>query len=495
MLSLLPASASGDSGAAAGSLLPGSDDGDDEGVQAFALALLLLTAVDGEPGPSGGSLGLAAGGGVVGGDVVAGVDILAGVDTAPFSLVLRAPVNVRVVDRAPLVGTSEPSVCRVLRCDELLRGQRLDPTALARLVDEFRLFRATDVFSARLGRLSVTLGEGAVVDRFTSVASWDRRTSGARLALRSPHREVQFDLVVGDVVSPGELLAARVDWAPVATFAGSQPGPASAMHLTLDSAVDALAPAIGVDRTGSLLDDATTQPLTLTVAAARLRLGGNDAFLTPRVETGLATGFSATGLVDGRPGVGIGAGADAGLRTMAIDLRARATVAMGTAGYRRAPFSTFYLVERREALLGSAQVADESGRSGLARVAAPGGVFFDARLEASLVDAVAPLVRVHFGPSPGENVVEVGMIVDEGPVRFSLLVQRRGVVRGTDLLSADLAAFPVLGALEAAVRVTGPFSVGVRWLRLPRLVSDGPLRIDDDVWAFVSVDGMVRAFD
>jgi hypothetical protein len=455
-------------------------------VLALALALLLTTAVDGEPGPAGVHVGLAAGGGVVGGDAAAGVDVVLGVGTAPFSLFVRAPIVLRLIDHAPAVDAAAPSSCRLLRCEELLQGERLDPTALARLIDELRLFTPGDPVRIRAGRLLATLGDGAVVDRFTTAASWDRRTSGALLAVRAPWHHAAVDVVIADVLSPAELAAARVEFAPFSPRGDDGFAP---LRLAIDAGLDAFAPTGAVDRFGESPAGAVTRPVAQSMIAARLDLGTDAVAFSPRIEAGLATGFADSTDAQSHSGAGVGAGVDLGVRTVLAQVRGRAAVAWGLPGFRRAPFSTLYLVERRRALLG-APTADDDTPLGLARVPAPGGLFLDARLEASLVDAVAPLVRIHVGPSPGENLVEAGVVVDEGPLRLSLSAQRRGMTRPADVLAADVAAFPVIGVFEAAWRVGGPVSVGARWLRLPRFRGDGPLRIDDDIWAFVAIDSV-----
>lgn len=474
--------------AASRSLRGGRDGGDDRAVLALALALLVTTAVDGEPGPAGVQLGLSAGGGVVGGDAVAGVDVVMGVGTAPFSFFVRAPLILRLVDRAPVVDAAAPSFCRALRCEELLQGERLDPTALARLVDEIRLFSPGDPVRARAGRLLVTIGDGSVVDRFTTAASWDRRTSGALLALRTPWHHASLDVVVADVLSPAELVAARVELAPLS--AGGDDGFAP-LRVSLDAGLDAFAPTTATDRKGESSPRAPTRPVSTSVLATRLVLGDGVWSLSPRVLAGVSTGFAPDGGPRWTPGLGAGVGLDIGVRTLPAQVRARATVGAGTDGFRHALFSTLYLVERRRALLGAGTDGDGDGAPmGLARVPAPAGVFFDGRIEASVLDAVAPLVRLHVGPAPGESVLEAGVVLDEGPLRLSLLAQRRGLAGAADVVEADLARFPVVGVVEAAVRVWGPVSVGGRWLRLPRFAGDGALRIDDDVWGFVAIDGL-----
>jgi hypothetical protein len=474
-------------------------------VPALTLALLLLTAVDGEPGPAGVHLGLAVGGGVVGDDAAAGVDVVTGVDTAPFSLFLRAPLTLRLVDHAPHVDPTAPSACRVVRCEEFLQGRTLDPTALARVVEELRLFRRGDPVHARAGRLLVTLGDGAVVDRFTTAASWDRRTSGAVLALRTPWHHAALDVVTADVLSPGELLAARVDVAPFSSgTSGDDDGALAPLRLSLDAGVDVAAPVDAVDRFGQVPAHATTRPLSSSALAVRYVVDGPVLSLAPRVAVGTTTGLSADGGRAGRNGPsvggGVGGGIDVGLHTTSFDVRARVDGGYGTPGFRHAPFSTLYLVERRRALLGavvddtnadSGSSSDRAGGLGLLRVPAPGGAYFELRLEASMLDAVAPLLRVHTGPAPGENLVEAGVVVDEGPLRLGVTAQRRGMVRIADVVDADVDAFPITGALEASWQVWGPLSVGARWWRLPRFPGDGTLVIDDDVQVFVAVDGLL----
>ena len=45
--------------------------------------------------------------------------------------------------------------------------------------------------------------------------------------------------------------------------------------------------------------------------------------------------------------------------------------------------------------------------------------------------------------------------------------------------------------VAARGQVWGPLSVGARWWRLPRFPGDGTLVIDDDVFVFVAVDGLL----
>ena len=456
---------------------------------ALALALLLITAVDGEPGPAGVHLGLAAGGGVVGDDAAAGVDVVIGVDTAPFSLFLRAPVVLRLVDNAPHVEPAAPGFCRWLRCEEFLHGPTLDATALARVVEELRLFQPGDPVRARVGRLLVTMGDGAVVDRFTTAPSWDRRTSGALFALRAPFHHLALDVLTANVLAPGELLAARLDVAPLSAGSSDEDDALAPLRLALDAGVDVAAPVDATDRFGEVKASAATRPLSSTSLSLRWQVNGPTWSWAPRVDVGVTTGLSADGGRAWTPGGGAGAGVDVALHTTPLDVRARIEGAWGSRGFRRAPFSTLYLVERRHALLGAVDADD--GAHGLLRVPAPGGAFVDARLEASVLDAVAPLLRVHTGPSPGENLVEVGVVVDEGPLRIGLSALRRGLVRVQDVIAVDVDAFPITGALEASWQVGGPFSLGVRWWRLPRFNGTGGLVIDDDVWFFVAADALL----
>ncbi len=432
----------------------------------WGVVALLGAAVDNEPGPSGLALSAALEGGVVGGDGVLGLSIGAGVDTEPFSLHLQAPLLLRVVDAGPPFDPALPSSCAFVRCEELLSGERLDPTAIARLIDEVRIFRPGDVFHLRAGALTATLGAGAVVDRFTTASSWDRRTSGVFAALRLPWHALRADLLVADVVSPGELTAARIELEPL-----NEPW----LRLALDSGVDVGAPVDLVDRHGSQAVGSDTRALTSTALTAGFVLLDGAVDLLPRLELQATTGLSSDGGRQGSVGAGVGAGVDVGVDFAVIDARLKLTGTLGTDGQRRGLFQTLYLVERRAALVGAAV-----GGGGIARVPAPAGAGLDARLEASIFDVVAPLLRLHLEPATGANVAEVGIAVDVESVLVSLSILRRAFT-GADIVGPDLERQPVVGALQASWRFWGPLSLSLRWLRLPRFGSPTGLRVDDDV--------------
>ena len=442
----------------------------------LVFALQVAADVGGTHAPVGVHLGAGVGAGVVGGDVVAVVDVGVGIETAPFALHLRAPPTFRLVDLPEPVSSLQPSLCRVIRCEEALSGQRLDPTALARIIDEVRLFRPGDVVHARAGRLTATFGAGAAVDRVTTMASWDRRTSGAYGNVRLPVQSLRADVVVADVISPMELMAGRLEgalpWLPV--VAG------------VEVAVDAFAPDDVVDGSGAVDPAGRTRTLGVGVADVRVPVTIASASLAPRLEVSTSTGLSADG-VDGQ-GFGFGAalGVAADLKVSFVDVKGEATVGMSTSAHRRGLFSTFHLVERRRALVGSAVAG-----GGLVHVPAPGGVSADLRLEASVLDAVAPLFRLHLEPSPGANSVEVGAVVDIEPIQVSFSAMRRGFVDLGGVVDRDVDARPLLVVAEAAWRIVGPLSVWARWYRLPRFVPGG-LRADDDVLVGIAVAGALQ---
>ena len=437
------------------------------------LVTLLGSAVDNEASPSGLALSAALLGGVVGSDVVAGASIGIGVETAPFALHVRVPVLGRVVDNLPFVDAAQPSYCRVLRCEEWLGGEDLDPTALARLLDEVRVFQPGDTFHLRAGALTASLGSGAVLEHFTTAASWDRRTSGVFAALRLPWHSLHLDAVVGDVVSPGELIAVRVE---------AQPFDNVGLALAVDSGVDLAAPLDAVDRKGLLSVGAATRPVTSTALSARAQLLEGDFDASPRAEAQLTTGLSCDGSRDTCVGGGVAVGADFGVDFGVVDARVQVTTGLNSAGHRRGLFSTLYLVERRAAL-GGAEVKGGS----LLRVAVPAGPGFDARAEASIFDVTALLLRLHLEPASTANSLEAGVVVDVDPVSVSLSLLRRGFT-GADVYGSDLDAQPVVGAFQASWRFWGPWSASVRWLRLPRFGGSGGLSIDDDVLLSLSVN-------
>jgi len=442
----------------------------------LAVAALFIAAdVGGTQVPQGLHLGAGVGVGVVGGDVAALVDVGAGIETAPFALHLRAPLTLRLIDLPPAVSTSSPSWCRQVRCEELLNGQALDPTAIARVVDELRLFRPGDAVHARVGRLAATLGAGASVDRFTTMASWDRRTSGGFASARIP--DVGVDVVVADVVSPLELVAGRLDVVPFGL----------PIVLGVEGAVDAFAPDDVVDAGGVVRPGAATRTIGTAGVDARLPVLLGPFTIAPRLELAGSTGLRADGgdLVDGAPslGGGVAGGVDAAFKVAFLEVRGLGVVGVASPGHRRGLFSTFHLVERRQALAGS--VVDGGG---VVHVPAPGGVGLDLRLDASVLDAVAPLLRLHLEPSPGANALELGVVVDLDPVQLSLSATRRAFVDVAGVVDVDLVRHPLLLVAEAGWRVWGPLSVWARWYRLPRF-RDGALAVDDDVLVGVSVNG------
>lgn len=445
------------------------------------MSLLLVTAlflsadVGGTQVPPGLHLSAGLAAGLVAGDVAALVDIGAGIETTPFALHLRAPVTLRLLDLPPAVSTALPWWCRHVRCEELLNGQTLDPTAVARVVDEVRLFRPGDTLHARAGRLAATLGAGASVDRFTTMGSWDRRTSGVFASLRVP--DVGIDVMVADVVSPLELMAGRLDVVPfgLPVIVGAEGG------------VDALAPDAIVDAGGVVRPGAATRTLGTVGVDARLPLFVGPFTVAPRLELAGTTGLRADGgePVDGELpiGGGVAGGVDAAFKVAFLEVRALGVIGVSSAGHRRGLFSTFHLVERRRALAGS--VVDGGG---VVHVPAPGGVGVDLRLDASILDAVAPIARLHLEPSPGANALEVGVVVDLDPVQLSMSATRRAFVDLASLVDDDLTRRPLLLVAEVGWRFWGPLSLQARWYRLPRF-RDGDLVVDDDVLVGVSVNG------
>lgn len=433
-------------------------------------AALVVGAVDDEPGPSGLKLGASLDGGVIGNDVVLGASVSLGVESEPFALHLKAPVFLRVVDVEPTVDRGLPSFCSWLRCEDFVHsgttGENVDATAIARVLDELRVFHPGDTFYLRGGQLTASLGSGAVVDRFTTAASWDRRTSGAYAALHLPWKHLGVEAVTGDVVSPGEFVGVRAEASPVDD---------SGFFVGVDSGLDVGAAVSVVDRHGEVRDGDKTRLLSSTSLSAGWLFAGSTFSFAPRLEGGLLSGLSRDGGDEGEIGVSAGAGFDAGVDVGVVDARLKLTGAWGTQGYRRGLFSTLYLVERRAALVG----ASVDGGS-IVRVAAPGGAAVDGRLDASIFDVVAPVLRLHLEDAPGANAAEVGFIVDvKDEVSVSASVVRRGFTDVAGVVGPDLAAAPVVGAFELSLRLYGPLTLSVRWLRLPRF--DGRLRVDDDI--------------
>ena len=448
---------------------------------AFLLLLRLAADVDGSSLPPGLHLGAGLGGGVVGGDVVGVVEASIGIETEPFGLHLRAPLTLRVVDLPPPRSGGLPASCQYVRCEELLTGERLDATALARMVDELRLFRPGDAVALRAGRLTATLGSGGLVERATTVASWDRRTSGAWVGLRAPFFDLAVDAITLDVLAPWELMALRAEVTP---FAGVP------WVSGLEVAVDATAPVDVVDSTGTIAKGGRTRPVGSLLLDARAPLAISLFQIAPRLEVSADVGLSGpngaalVGPDGGAIGVGAAAGGEASAALGVVGLRGRAMVGVSSEGHRRGLFSTFHLVERRRALAGSSL---DGG--GFVHVGAPGGVSLDARLDASIFDVVAPLVRLHLEPALGQNALEVGVAVEVVDVTVSASLIRRAFTDASTLVGADFQTAPLLGVAEASWRFYGPFSLSARWFRLPRFDATRGFVIDDDVIVGVNVGG------
>jgi hypothetical protein len=397
-----------------------------------------------------------AGGGVVHADGVGVVELGAGVQTEALTLQLRAPLVLRLLDAAPTADG-----CRWWRCEEWLLGGQLDLAAVARIVDELRLGQASDPAFARAGRLVVTLGAGATVDRVTTTASWDRRTSGIWASLRTPWAGLGATAFVANAVAPLELSALRLTVAPVPLLA-----------LAMEGAVDAGAPLDGVGADGALTAGARTRLLASGTIDARIPIAVGDVVVAPRVEVGATTGLNAGA------GIGGAVGLDVDVNRGGLALQTRATIGVNGVGHRRGVFSTFYLVERRRALVGSS--------GGIVDVAAPAGMVVDARVQASVVQAFAPLLRVHLEPATGANLVEAGASIATDSLLLSATVLRRGWTQPAEIVDADVVARPLVLALEAGLRVWGPWSVTGRWFRLPRFRESGVDVTDNDVLVGVS---------
>jgi hypothetical protein len=427
---------------------------------------------------SGVALGVLSGGGVVGRDPAMFVELDAGIETAPCALHLRVPLTLRLMDADPVVSTAAPSWCRGIRCEELLRGQTLDPTAIARLIDEIRLLRPGDAIHARVGRLSATLGAGASVDRVTTTASWDRRTSGLYAGVRL--EQLRADVVVADVTAPLELVAGRFEL------------PAMGLPIVIgaEAAADAWAPVGRVDDAAGDVASDDTRLVATTSLDARLPLAFGAVKLAPRLEVAATTGLlpNATASAAAGPLVGAGgaAGVDAAVSASFFEVRALGVVSLGSPGHRRGLFSTFHLFERRQALAGSVVPG-----GGLALVPAPGGVGLDLRLDASVLQVATMLARLHLEPAPGANAAELGVAIDLEPVQLSVSAIRRAFARPLGIVDADVVERPLVLAAEAAWKVWGPVSLWARWYRLPRTQA-GAVVFDDDVVVGLGVAGLWR---
>jgi hypothetical protein len=420
--------------------------------------MMLALAADVGPGAVAGiRVSARAGGGVVDGDGVAVAELGVGVQTEALTLQLRAPLTVRVLDAPP----TAPDGCRWWRCEEWGLGGDFDLAALARVVDEFRLGQASDAVQLRAGRLVATLGAGATVDRVTTAASWDRRTSGIWGSLRTPLAGLGATAFVANAVAPWELSALRLTFAPVPL-----------VELAVEAAADARAPLDGVLADGAVTAVARTRLLASGVVEARVPVAVGDLVVAPRVELG-----ATTGLADAA-GFGGAVGLDVEATHGGLALQARSTIGFNGAGHRRGVFSTFYLVERRRVLVG--------GSTGIVDVEAPAGMVVDARVQASVLRTFSPLLRVHVEPATGANVVEAGATIATDALTLSATVLRRGWTQPAEIVDGDVVAHPLVLALEAGWRVWGPWSLTGRWFRLPRFREGGVDVTDDDVVVGVS---------
>lgn len=444
------------------------------------------------PSLDGAWLSAQGGAGLIGRDGVVGVSLGMGVETDPFALHLRAPLVLRVWDQPPAVGEggSVPPGCVVVRCEEWLERGALSWDALSRIVEEVRIARRGEPFHLRGGALLMTLGHGQLVSRYTNAADWDRRRSGVYVGSQLDSRALHAEALVGGIASPQELFAARVALRPLLDPARSDSALdrlLGRLRLGLEAAGDATAP-VGraTDARGDVRADARTRPIVGTAAELTWPLLEDGMVqVAPWVGGSFMTGLE---LPSGEAGVGVGlqAGIDVELELVVVALRGGARLLVDSIGHRSAVFSSLYDVDRRRFLGPTASRA-----TGVAELAAPGGVGGAGSIEAIVLDVLRLGARAHIDPVFSASETEVFAEVGAGAVHVAARALQRADSTSGVLVPARL---PLFVAAEAAWAVWPPFSVVGRWLRTPRFhpVGSGPtpaqLSLDDDIFVGGSVD-------
>ncbi len=428
------------------------------------------------PAPTGVWLGAELGLGVIDDDPVVAASAGVGIEHELLALHLRVPVALRLVDLEPREPAT-PAACTILRCAEWVEGGALSAAALSRLLDEARVGHAGDLVHARAGTLFSSLGAGQLVDHYTNAAEWDRRHTGAYAELNSGVRGVGAQAIVGNLLAPAELFAARVAARPLLDTAAEGLGARllGRMELGVELAGDAVAPAgIATDATGALLPNAATRPLL--AGAAQLAwplLDDGTLQLEPWLGASVVSGLVA------REGAapGSGAGAALGLAVTAdlalAALRLEGRVVADGPGHRSSVFSTLYDLDRRRVLELGGALRD----TGVVELPAPGGFGGRVGAELRLLDLVRVGTMMHVDPVVQASRLEASLDVGAGPVRVGARVIERAVTT-----PAAIGSFPErsLGVLEASWVFLAPFSVHARWLHAPRLAAPAP-RVDDDV--------------
>lgn len=446
------------------------------------------------PRPEGLWLSAALGAGAVGDDVVAGAALGAGVETAPFGLHVEVPLTLRVVDLPPTVSPALPSSCRYVRCEEWSDGGELSPDAVARIVEELRVLRPGDVVHLRGGRLFATLGRGQHVARYTNAAEWDRRGSGLYLEGNLPFGRTKLEGLAGRLLSPQDLIAARVSSSPME----SEPGADDVarflgrVRVGIEAAADARAPLANgalsaVDGSGALLPTSDARaiaggavdvgwPLLDDSDGAGLQI---EPWLSASAMSGLLERPAAQG---GSAGLGGGgsAGLDVTVDAIFVAVRASARGTLDGARHRSAVFSTLYDVDRKRVLSRTGAYAP----TGTAELAAPGGAGGGGALEVVVLRAVRAGARVHLDPVAEGSELEGFAELELGTVAVGVRGLQRALRSPGDLVAFGDRSFVIA---EAAWSVWPPLSLFARWRHAPRFGGAG-LGADDDVFAGASFD-------
>ena len=453
------------------------------------------------PRPLGLWLSTELGAGFVGGDVVSGAALGAGFETAPFALHLQIPLTLRLFDLPPSVSPALPSSCRLLRCEEWSEAGELSPDALARGVDELRVFRPGAPVHVRGGRLFATLGRGQHVARYTNAAEWDRRGAGLYLEGNAAWGRTKLEAMLGRLLSPQDLIAARVSSSPFAPAAGADDVARflGRLRLGLEAAADAHAPlaegsadaSSAVDVHGALLPGSESRPIAGGAFDVGWLLLDDSDGAGVQVEPWLSVS-AMSGLLE-RPepeggNAGVGGGGSAGLEVtvdavfVAARLSARGT--LNGARHRSAVFTTLYDVDRKRALLRTGDYA----RTGTAQLAAPGGAGGGGALEVVVLRTVRAGARVHIDSLTEASELEGFAEFAAGSVDIGVRALQRSLRSPADALAFGERTFVVA---EAAWSLWAPLSLYFRYRHAPRFGGAG-LAADDDVVAGASLNVVLQ---
>lgn len=427
----------------------------------------------GEPG-AGFALSLSWSAGLLEQDLWSGLGVEVGYEADLFALRLGNPAYIRLYDIPP--STTRPGgACAWLRCENLGLGPDADWTALSQWVRDVRIGRRDAPFYLRGGPMRVSLGNGALIDRYLSSPDPDRRLSSLFVRAHLP-ASLSLEAILGNTFAPQQLIGIR---SAVHPFTWTEhpfwSGPLwRRVELAWELAGDFSAPE-------QTLRNGGQRPLLATQIEMVWPLFENGSFgqVAPFASAGAMSGLSATGTGKSQFGAGARIGTRAELRFAWFAMRAEGSVGIDGEAHRPTIFQSFYAVERQVAWSGAGEMGGP-----LVHIAAPGGNHYMALGEMVFFDAFRFGLRYNVDAAPGSATAEAFSEITWGSVRAAVSGTRRDATLETPWQLRDAQN---LWAAEASWGFFGPFSLYARMFRLPRLRA-GEVHLWEDALVGVSAD-------